>query len=105
MKNLFLSAALMLALAANATTVNYSVNDKATSSLCQEQEKEFKKVEQEQITPEVLNNAVEKYKGYKLVESLVATDGTEYKLVLTKDGKDVSAFYKSNGEFIKEVAA
>jgi hypothetical protein len=35
MKNLFLSAALMLALAANATTVNYSVNDKATSSLCQ----------------------------------------------------------------------
>lgn len=102
MKNLFLSAALMLAFAANATVYTTNTN---TTSICQEQEKEYKKVEQEQIAPEVLKNAVAKYQGYKLVDSLVATDGTEYKLVLTKDGKDVSAFYKSNGEFIKEVAA
>lgn len=62
----------------------------------------YAKITQNEIAPAVLNKAVEKYQGYKLVEALVAADGTNYKLVLTKDGKDVAAYYRKNGDFIKE---
>ncbi|RWW99942.1 hypothetical protein [Flavobacterium cerinum] len=106
MKNLFLSAAMLLAFAANAQTETGSTtalsNTTATTASV-DQEKEYKKIEQSQIAPDVLKQAVAKYKDYSLVEALASTDGTEYKLVLTKDGKDVTALYKSNGEFIKEV--
>jgi hypothetical protein len=64
--------------------------------------KEYNKVTQNQIAPAVLKKAVAKYKDYALVEALAAADGTEYKLVLTKDGKDIAAYYKPNGDFIKE---
>lgn len=64
--------------------------------------KEYNKVTQNQIAPAVLKKAVAKYKDYALVEALAAADGSEYKLVLTKDGKDVAAYYKPNGDFIKE---
>ncbi|KGO87053.1 hypothetical protein Q765_07525 [Flavobacterium rivuli WB 3.3-2 = DSM 21788] len=63
---------------------------------------DYNKIEQSQIAPAVLKTAVAKYKDYALVEALIAEDGSNYKLVLTKDGKDVAAYYKSNGEFIKE---
>jgi len=63
---------------------------------------DYSKIQQSQIAPAVLKTAVAKYKDYALVEALIAEDGTNYKLVLTKDGKDVAAYYKSNGEFIKE---
>lgn len=104
MKNLFLSAALVLGLAANAQTeiANASATDTTVSA---NQEKEYKKIEQSQIAPDVLKQAVTKYQDYSLVEALVSEDGTEYKLVLTKDSKNVTAFYKSNGEFIKEETA
>lgn len=102
MKNVFLAAALMLALATNAATVN-ALNHNNAITL--RQEKEYKKIEQSQIPADVIKPAVTKYQGYSLVEALVAEDNSEYKLVLTKDGKDVTAFYKSNGEFIKEVTA
>lgn len=64
--------------------------------------KEYNKVSQTQIAPAVLKKAVAKYKDYALVEALAAADGTEYKLVLTKDGQDVAAYYKANGDFIRE---
>lgn len=107
MKNLFLSAAMLLALAANAQTEIASTTVSSTTdvTVAADQEKEYKKIEQSQIAPDVLKQAVAKYKDYALVEAFSATDGTEYKLVLTKDGKEVTALYKSNGEFIKEVTA
>lgn len=64
--------------------------------------KEYNKVTQNQIAAAVLKKAVAKYKDYALVEALAAADGSEYKLVLTKDGKDIAAYYKPNGDFIKE---
>lgn len=73
-----------------------------TATAQPQQQDGYAKVTQNEIAPAVLNKAVEKYQGYKLVEALIATDGTAYKLVLTKDGKDVAAYYKKNGEFIKE---
>lgn len=107
MKNLFLSAALVLGLAANAQTeiANASAPVTNDTTVSANQEKEYKKIEQSQIAPDVLKQAVTKYQDYSLVEALVSEDGTEYKLVLTKDSKNVTAFYKSNGEFIKEETA
>lgn len=119
MKNLFLAAALVLGLAVNAQTpaTQVPVTTQTTPSTAPataatvapattaDQEKEYTKVQQAEIAPEVLKEAVAKYQGYSLVEALKAEDGSEYKLVLTKDGKDVAAYYKNNGEFIKEVAA
>lgn len=107
MKKLFLSAALMLALAANAQTEKTATSNPAEpvtaeATAVTEQSKEYKAIEQSEIKAEVLSPAVKKYQGYALVEALMATDGSEYKLVLRKDDKDIAVFYKSNGEFIKE---
>ena len=106
MKKLFLSAAMLFALAATAQTEQTPTNPTtpvtAEVTPADEQDKEYKKIAQAEIAPDVLKPAVAKYKGYALVEALMATDGSEYKLVLTKDGKDIAAFFKSNGEFIKE---
>lgn len=120
MKNLFLAAALVLGLAVNAqtpatpvpvttqttpSTAPATAAQVTTTTASQDQDKAFAKVQQAEIAPAVLKEAVAKYQGYSLVEALKAEDGSEYKLVLTKDGKDVAAYYKNNGEFIKEVAA
>lgn len=102
MKNLFLTAALALTLSAGATTLN-TINN--TNISVQEQEKEYKKVDQGAITQEVLKSAVAKYQGYELVNAYMAADGSDYKFELTKDGKEVTAYFKSNGEFIKEETA
>lgn len=85
-----------------ATTSAADMNATTTATASAGQDKDYAKVTQNQIAPAVLKEAVAKYKDYALVEALAATDGSEYKLVLTKDGKDVAAYYKSNGEFIKE---
>lgn len=106
MKKLFLSAALVFAFAANAQTeVNKTVTETTTAqeNALTAQEKEYTKVTQAEIAPAVLKEAVAKYKDYSLVEAQKAEDGTEFKLLLTKDGRDVAVFYKSTGEFIKEV--
>lgn len=65
------------------------------------QEKEFKKVETTQIPAEILKQASTKYSGYSLKGAQASEDG-EYKLVLFKDGKSITAHYKSTGEFVKE---
>jgi len=81
------------------TTEPASMDAAATAS---SDKGDYSKIQQSQIAPAVLKTAVAKYKDYALVEALIAEDGSNYKLVLTKDGKDVAAYYKSNGEFIKE---
>lgn len=121
MKNLFIAAAFMLAFATTATAQEQTTTTttspattapaatatpaptaaQATTS----QDKQYNAVTQAQIPAAVIKPAVAKYQGYSLVEALVAADNSEYKLVLTKDGKDLTAYFKSNGEFIKEVAA
>lgn len=101
MKNLFLTTALLLALTANAFDLNSSTNGVV---VCKDQEKEFKKVETTQIPAEILKQASNKYSGYSLKGAQASDDG-EYRLVLYKDGKSVTAHYKSNGEFVKEAQA
>jgi len=92
-----------------ATTAAPATTTTATAATATQQDpatatdgKEYNKVTQNQIAAAVLKKAVAKYKDYALVEALAAADGSEYKLVLTKDGKDIAAYYKPNGDFIKE---
>lgn len=106
MKNLFLTAAMILAFAANAQTETTTTTPPvpATTQVIANKDG-YQPVKQSEIAPEVLKQAVAKYKDYALVEALVASDKSNYKLVLTKDGKDVAVYYKPSGEFIKEETA
>ena len=99
MKNVFLTVALVICLSANAGSAIGS--SEIISSMCQE--KEYKKVETTQVPADILKNASSRYSGFALNEAYSAEDG-EYKLVLSKDGKTLKAYYKSNGEFVKEEA-
>lgn len=100
MRNLFLATTLVLALSVNASN-HKIVNNETVISF--DQEKEYKKVETSQVSAEVLKQAGAKYAGYALTEAHVAADG-EYKLVLSKDGKSLKAYFKGTGEFVKEEA-
>lgn len=99
MKNVFLTTAFILSLSANAalSVVNIPV------AIIKVQEKEYKKVETNQVPADILKQASSRYSGYALNEAYSSEDG-EYKLVLSKDGKTIKAYYKSTGEFIKEEA-
>jgi len=97
MKNILLTTALILTMSANASVLENEFQNIEVVY----QEREFKKVETTQIPAEILKQASTKYSGYSLKGAQASEDG-EYKLVLFKDGKSVTAHYKSNGEFVKE---
>lgn len=93
---------LMLTLLVAATAPNGSLY---ASACCLEwrivQEKEYKKVDAVQVPIDILKAVSAKYSGYALNEAYASEDG-EYKLVLAKDGKKLTAYYKATGEFIKD---
>ncbi|KGO90917.1 hypothetical protein [Flavobacterium subsaxonicum] len=98
MKNLFLTAALVLALGANAASVTLNT----TSFTFQvNQEKEYKKVDASAVPAAILKEISTKYSGYAITDAYASEDG-EYKLVVAKDKKTVTVFYTSTGEFVKE---
>lgn len=97
MKNLFLSAALVLALGVNAN-VTTTVNTKPGT---EKQEKEYKKIEASKIPAAVKQEIDTKYEGYAITEAAASAD-SEYKITLTKDSKTVIVYYNSAGEFIKK---
>ena len=98
MKNLFLTAAFVLALSANANTIKY------TSDIQKEvtQEKEYKKTEASALPAAVIKEIKEKYKGYTISEVYVAADGSDYKFIVSKDTDAATVWYTAAGEFIKE---
>jgi len=65
------------------------------------QEKTYTPIEASAIPSDALKNISSKYGGYTLKEAHKAEDG-EYKLILSKDGKTVTAYFSATGEFIKE---
>ena len=97
MKNLFLTAALVIALSFNASA--NTVTETTTTTI--HQEKEYKKIQASEISQDALKVIGAKYSGYSLEEAYVAADG-EYKLVLSKDGQKVTALFTAAGEFVKE---
>lgn len=97
MKKIFLLAAIALGFGINAE----ASQPKNNTEISVTQDKEYKPVEPSAIPADVLKKISAKYGGYTLKEAHVAADG-EYKLVVSKDEKTVTAYFSSTGEFIKE---
>lgn len=97
MKKIFLCAAIALGFGINTEASQLKTNTEFSVL----QDKEYKPVEPSAIPADVLKKISAKYGGYTLKEAHVAADG-EYKLVVSKDEKTVTAYFSSTGEFIKE---
>lgn len=96
MKKILILAALVLGFGINATA-----SEKTITEISVTQEKQYKPIEPSAIPADVLKTISSKYGGYTIKEAHVADDG-EYKLILSKDDKTVTAYFTSKGEFIKE---
>ncbi|MES2487559.1 MAG: hypothetical protein V4581_16635 [Bacteroidota bacterium] len=97
MKNLFLTAALVIALSANANdTKTYNTPKEIT------QEKEYKKIEASALPSAIVSEIKAKYTGYTISEVYAAADGSDYKFVVSKDTDAATVWYTAAGEFIKE---
>lgn len=96
MKKILVLAGLILGIGVNAAT-----SDKTINQISVIQEKQYKPIEPSAIPADVLKNISSKYGGYTIKEAHVASDG-EYKLVLSKDDKTVTAYFTATGELIKE---
>lgn len=64
------------------------------------QEKQYKKIDVASIPKDTLDKIKKDYGNYTVKEAHKADDG-EYKLVLTKDGIDLTATFTSSGDLIK----
>ena len=98
MKKILLIAAIVLGFGINAEASDTITTENEISAM---QEKEYKPIEPSAIPSDVLKNISSKYGGFTIKEAHIATDG-EYKLILAKDEKTVTAYFSSTGEFIKE---
>ena len=96
MKNLFLALAVMAGVAATATTIE---NNSTTISV-NFQEKQYKKIQVSEVSKEALDKIKKSYGNYTIKEAHKADDG-EYKLVLAKDGVDLTATFTPAGDLIK----
>ena len=97
MKNLFIAASLVLALSANASVTTIGTNN----SVIENQEKEYKKIEESKVPAEILKEISTKYSGYAITDAAVSTD-QEYRITVTKDSKSTKVYFTSTGEFVKE---
>lgn len=98
MKKILLVTAITLGLGINA---NATTEKNISTEINILQEKTYSPIEASAIPADALKNISAKYGGYTLKEAHASADG-EYKLVLSKDGKTVTAYFTSTGEFIKE---
>lgn len=95
MKKLIIAVALMASLGASATTLHIKVSEVVTI-----QEKQYKKIEVSAIDKAATDKIKKSYGTYTIKEASKADDG-EYKLVLTKDGVDLTATFTPAGDLIK----
>ena len=98
MKKILLMTAIALGFGINA---NATIDKNISSELNILQEKQYTPIEPSAIPADVLKNISKKYGGLTIKEAHVASDG-EYKLILAKDEKTVTAYFSSTGEFLKE---
>lgn len=98
MKKILLITAIALGFGINAEASDKNNKEIEISVV---QEKQYNPIEPSAIPADVLKNISSKYGGFTIKEAHVAADG-EYKLILAKDEKTVTAYFSSTGEFIKE---
>ncbi|WP_116788280.1 hypothetical protein [Flavobacterium psychrotrophum] len=95
MKRLFLLFAVLAGFTGSAAATNL------TSDIVNYyQEKQYKKIDVSAIPKETLDKIKKSYGTYTIKEAAKADDG-EYKLVLTKDGIDLTATFTPSGDLIK----
>ena len=95
MKRLFLILTVTATLSATAA-ITVTVREIASHY----QEKQYKKINVADIPKDTLNKIKKDYGNYTIKEASKADDG-EYKLVLTKDGIDLTATFTPAGDMIK----
>lgn len=93
MKRVFLALAFAIFMAP-ATT--YAL-DNAVITI---QEKQYKKIDVNTVPKETMDKINRSYGNYMVKEAYRADDG-EYKLILTKDGTDLTATFTAAGDLIK----
>ena len=96
MRKLFFTLALIAGFAVTAavTTQKNALQYTVT------QEKQYTKIDVSKVSKEALEKIKKGYGNYTIKEAYVAADG-EYKLILTKDGTDLTATFTSAGDLIK----
>ncbi len=96
MKKLFFAFMAIICLVFNLPTQAKDFPSKTTIF----QEKQYKKITVSDIPKEVLDKIKKSYGSYSIKEAYKADDG-EYKLVLSKDGVDLTATFTQAGDLIK----
>ena len=96
MKTLCIALAAMATFAATATPL--TIKDSTEKNISQE--KQYTKIDVSKVSKEALEKIKKGYGNYTIKEAWVAADG-EYKLILTKDGTDLTATFTSGGDLIK----
>ncbi|MES2485304.1 MAG: hypothetical protein V4581_05055 [Bacteroidota bacterium] len=99
MRKLFFAVVIIAGFASTAATSTF----KADISTYIHQEKQYKKIEISEVSKEALDKIKKSYGNYAVKEAYKAEDG-EYKLVLTKDGADLTATFTSAGDLIKIIS-
>ncbi|MXN93177.1 hypothetical protein GR160_18265 [Flavobacterium sp. Sd200] len=96
MRKLFLSLAITLCFGAICNAESFK-NDSIKIIF---QEKQYKKIDVSSVDKAALEQIKKNYGTYTIKEAYKADDG-EYKLVLNKDGVDLTATFTSAGDLIK----
>lgn len=95
MRKLVLTLATIAGLTASVITY-----EDVTTVISVFQEKQYKKIDVTSIPKDTLDKIKKDYGNYTVKEAYKAEDG-EYKLVLSKDGVDLTATFTSTGSLIK----
>jgi hypothetical protein len=93
MKKVFFALAFMAMCTATATYAT-------TAEIVVVQEKQYKKVDVNTIPKETISKIKQSYGNYTIKEAYRADDG-EYKLVLAKDGTELTAIFTAAGDLVK----
>jgi len=99
MRKLFFAVCILSGFASTAATSVF----KSDLSISIRQEKQYKKIELSEVSKDALDKIKKSYGNYTLKEAYKAEDG-EYKLVLTKDGTDLTATFTPAGDLIKIIS-
>lgn len=89
--------ALVMAIALGTGTVQTVLAGNSTGAW---QEKQYKKIDVAAVSKEALSQIKKHYGNYSIKEAYRADDG-EYKLILTKDGGELTATFTPTGDLIK----
>jgi len=99
MRKLFFTVCILAGFASTAATSAFKTNE----SISIRQEKQYKKIEISEVSKEALDKINKSYGNYTVKEAYKAEDG-EYKLVLTKEGTDLTATFTPAGDLIKIIS-